>query len=284
MKRSALVLILLISGVCLFSQIATKILFEDGWKIFGEETIVEKPSLPLTMIVYGDSRWGNQTHRKLVELMDEYRPAIVVHLGDMVNSGDNEREWEIFFEITAPLRSYAFFQPVKGNHEKPDVYYRQHFGLYNYWAKVEDYVFIFLDPDTGVKRCENFIRSIDLSGKIPIVFLHYPIFSGGPHGRTQTVKNLQVLHDVFRELNVPIVFSSHDHNYQRIVKDGITYIVTGGGGAPLYRLDPIEGLLVGAVVHHFVKVNLHRDRIECEAISVNGEIIDSFTVSVRSSS
>lgn len=165
MKR--FVLILLIFGVCLFSQITTKTLFEDGWKIFGEETFVEKPSLPLTMIVYGDSRWGNQTHRRLVELMDEYKPTVVVHLGDMVNSGDNQKEWEIFFEITSPLRSYAFFQPVKGNHEKPDVYYKQHFGLYNYWARVEDYVFIFLDPDTGVKRCESFIRSIDLSGKNP---------------------------------------------------------------------------------------------------------------------
>ena len=281
MKR--FVIFLLFFAILAISQTSTKILLRDGWKIVGEETLVEKPTLPLTMIVYGDSRWGNATHRKLVEMMDQYKPSIVVHLGDMVNKGDSEKEWEIFFEITSPLRSYAFFQPVKGNHEKPDVYYRQYFGLYNYWASVGNYVLIFLDPDVGVKRCESFLRSIDLSGKIPIVFSHYPIFSGGPHGATQTVKNLQVLHDVLRELKVPLVFGSHDHNYQRIVRDGVTYVVTGGGGAPLYRVNPIEGLLVSAVVHHFVKVRLEEDRIECEAISIDGRVIDSFTVSVRSS-
>lgn len=277
------VIFLLFFAILAISQTSTKILLRDGWKIVGEETLVEKPTLPLTMIVYGDSRWGNTTHRKLVEMMDQYKPSIVVHLGDMVNKGDSEKEWEIFFEITSPLRSYAFFQPVKGNHEKPDVYYRQYFGLYNYWASVGNYVLIFLDPDVGVKGCERFLRSIDLSGKIPIVFSHYPIFSGGPHGATQTVKNLQALHDVFREMKVPLVFGSHDHNYQRIVRDGVTYVVTGGGGAPLYRVSPIEGLLVSAVVHHFVKVRLEEDRIECEAISIDGRVIDSFTVSVRSS-
>ncbi|MDK2923564.1 MAG: hypothetical protein PWQ90_1005, partial [Pseudothermotoga sp.] len=206
MKRFVIVLLFL--TILIVAQTPTKILLNDGWKIVGNGTFVEKPTLPLTMIVYGDSRWGNTTHRKLVEMMDRYRPSIVVHLGDMVNRGDNEEEWEIFFEITAPLRSYAFFQPVKGNHEKPDMYYRQYFGLYNYWTSVENYVLIFLDPDTGVKSCESFLRSIDLSGRIPIVFSHYPIFSGGPHGATQTVKNLQVLHDVFRELKVPLVFGS----------------------------------------------------------------------------
>ncbi|WP_448517270.1 metallophosphoesterase family protein [Pseudothermotoga sp.] len=281
MKRFVIVLLFL--TISIIAQTSTKILLRDGWKIVGEETLVEKPSLPLTMIVYGDSRWGNATHRRLVEMMDQYKPSIVVHLGDMVNRGDNREEWEIFFEITSPLRSYAFFQPVKGNHEKPDVYYRQYFGLYNYWARVGNYVLIFLDPDVGVKGCESFLRSVDLSGKTAIVFSHYPIFSGGPHGATQTVKNLQVLHDVFRELKAPLVFGSHDHNYQRIVKDGVTYVVTGGGGAPLYRVNHTEGLLVSAVVHHFVKVRLEEDQIECEAISIDGKIIDSFIVSVRSS-
>lgn len=281
MKHFVSIFLLLAISIC--AATSTKILFEDGYKFVGEETLAEKPTLPLTMIVYGDSRWGDRTHRRLVEMMDGYKPTIVVHLGDMVDKGDDEDEWETFFEITAPLRSYAFFQPVKGNHEKPDVYYRKYFGLYNYWASVENYVFIFLDPDVGVKQCERFLRSLNLSGKIPIVFCHYPIFSGGPHGATRTVKNLQVLHDVFRELNVPLVFGSHDHNYQRIVKDNVTYVVTGGGGAPLYSVKHVEGQLVSAVVHHFVRVRLEKDRIECEAISINGQIIDAFTISARSS-
>jgi len=279
MKRSFFFLILLI--VVLLSATPTKILFREGWRIVGEEISVKKPSLPLTMIVYGDSRWGHRTHRKLVEMMVQHSPTVVVHLGDMVNKGDNYEDWQMFFEITAPLREIAFFQPVKGNHEKPDVYYKQYFGVYNYWAVIGDYVLIFLDPDVGVEGIQRFLKSLDLSGKIPIVFSHYPIFSAGPHGSTETVRRLQVLHETFLQLGIFLVFGSHDHNYQRLVKDGITYIVTGGGGAPLYRVGSVEGLVKGVMVHHFVKVRLENDRIECEAISISGEIIDRFTISVR---
>lgn len=259
----------------------TKILVHEGWKIVGGEIPIEKPSLPLTMIVYGDSRWGHGTHRKLAEMMLQHAPAIVVHLGDMVNKGDNYEDWQIFFEITAPLREIAFFQPVKGNHEKPDAYYKQYFGVYNYWATIGDYVLIFLDPDVGVDGIQRFLKSLNLSGKIPIVFSHYPIFSAGPHGSTETVRKLQVLHETFLQLRVPLIFGAHDHNYQRLVKDGITYVVTGGGGAPLYRVGSIEGLVKGVMVHHFVKVRLENERIECEAVSISGEIIDRFTISVR---
>ncbi|MEN3009085.1 metallophosphoesterase [Pseudothermotoga sp.] len=278
MKRSLFVLFLFVTTLL---ATPTKILVGEGWKVVGETSLVEKPSVPFTMIVYGDSRWGHRVHRKLVEMMIQHTPSIVVHLGDMVNSGDNHEDWQIFFEITAPLREIAFFQPVKGNHEKPDVYYKRYFGVYNYWAKVGNYVLIFLDPDVGIEECRKFLRSIDLSRKVPIVFIHYPIFSAGPHGSTETVKRLQVLHETFSQLGVSLVFSSHDHNYQRLIKDGIIYVVSGGGGAPLYRVGSVEGLVKGIVVHHFVKLRFEEDRIECEAISIDGKVIDSFTIFVR---
>ena len=41
------------------------------------------------------------------------------------------------------------------------------------------------------------------------------------------------------EGGVTAVFAGHDHNYQHHLVKGIHHIVTGGGGAPLYEVDPI---------------------------------------------
>jgi hypothetical protein len=46
------------------------------------------------------------------------------------------------------------------------------------------------------------------------------------------------------------VFCGHDHLYYRTVRDNITYIVTGGGGAPPYRPENRQITLPGDVYVH----------------------------------
>jgi hypothetical protein len=43
-----------------------------------------------------------------------------------------------------------------------------------------------------------------------------------------------LLDSLFQKHGVKLVFQGHDHLYYRTVRSGITYVVTGGGGAPLY--------------------------------------------------
>ncbi|AEH51505.1 metallophosphoesterase family protein [Pseudothermotoga thermarum] len=276
MKKILAILLLLPSVFVVSVQFAT--LYKDGY--VGNKTDLHVLGFPIKVAVYGDSRYGDSIHRQIVSLIDQLKPHIVVHLGDMVNSGDNLQDWQTFFEIVSPLLEYSFFQPVKGNHEKPDVYYREYFGrygLYNYWAQVGDWLFVFLDPDVGVDRLKKFLKSLDYQGKKVLIFTHYPLFSGGPHGETATVKRLQVLHETFKEMNVLAVFSGHDHNYQRIVKDGITYIVTGGGGSPLYNVRKIEGTIVALRRYHFVFLEL-AETLKAKVISRYGEILDEFEI------
>lgn len=98
----------------------------------------------------------------------------------------------------------------------------------------------------------------NLSGPEPykIVIFHHPIFSSdatyGPGS-----EGLQKLwHPVFVELGVDLVFNGHAHNYERIVRDGVTYLVVGGGGANLYPLSPtrLEGSVFGDDEHYFYVV------------------------------
>jgi len=73
------------------------------------------------------------------------------------------------------------------------------------------------------------------------------------------------------------VFNGHKHNYERNEVNGVTYVVTGGGGAPLYAAverEPTQAVF--ALAHHFVLVRIAGNRLEATAISVDGEVLDTF--------
>ena len=234
------------------------------------------PVSTFSVIIYGDSRWGDKVHEKLVTQMLKFKPSVVVHLGDMVNNGCNEKDWEKFYSITAPLRRKCFFQIVKGNHEKPDECYEKHFKLHNYYATFAGIRFVFLDLDLGIDRAKSFLKRV--STDKTIVFMHYPVFTAGPHMIDSIVKKARKLHDLFRKLGIKLIFSSHDHNYQKFRKDGVLYIVTGGGGASLYDiLNPFEPLEYHKI-HHFVHLFYNGTWMEGRVIDGNSDVIDTFSV------
>ena len=86
----------------------------------------------------------------------------------------------------------------------------------------------------------------------------------------------------FEQANVPIVLSGHYHHYERLIKKGITYIVSGGGSSTLYvQGDSLPESNVYARKSHFVILEIFSDQINLNAISSDGEIIDSATISLN---
>ena len=65
--------------------------------------------------------------------------------------------------------------------------------------------------------------------------------------------------------------------YQHHVKNGIHYIVTGGGGAPLYPVNaPIAGMTVKVVsTEHFVNVKVEGKTAKAQAIALDGSVLDT---------
>lgn len=99
---------------------------------------------------------------------------------------------------------------------------------------------------------ESELRDAQGTGKFVVPFFHIAIFSIGKHGSKKSLQ--KHLHPLFLKYGVKLVLQGHDHNYYRTyrcgytdrpVKDttkctegdlsGITYIVSGGGGAGLYN-------------------------------------------------
>jgi hypothetical protein len=75
-------------------------------------------------------------------------------------------------------------------------------------------------------------------------------------------------------------FFGHDHTYQHYLKDGIHYVTSGGGGAPLYDVNsPPEGITQKVVsIENFVMVSVKGKAAHVEAKSIDGAILDSFDI------
>lgn len=150
------------------------------------------------------------------------------------------------------------------------------------WGPIE--IVILDSTQIGAPEQVDFMtRSMAASEDPTIVVFHHPPYSCGAHGNTQEIHDNWLSgfdDDVF------LVLSGHEHNYQRFEADGVTYVVTGGGGRFLTGLAECSSdhpeRIVGEEVHHFVVMRLSSERVLMTAIDVDGTVIDDFSVPLPS--
>lgn len=292
---------------------AYRLVFPDGTATpVGTFRTVAGSDEPVMFGVISDTQW-QWTGLNRVELvatamaLDPWPFHFVLHAGDLVET-PIPSHWEFFFRAMAPILRWAPLLPVLGNHERDSLSYYQHFALppgggkqgKRWWAlHYGDVVVVGLD--SNARSPQDYHDQLDwarmhLSGpeKHKIVIFHHPVFSSdasyGPGA-----EGLQKLwHPVFAQLGVDLVFNGHAHNYERIERDGVTYLVVGGGGANLYRLSTqrVEGSVVGMEGWHFyVAVRADDAGIAVRVMGVaevrEGEVtpklkvLDSFVIPAR---
>jgi acid phosphatase type 7 len=112
-----------------------------------------------------------------------------------------------------------------------------------------------------------------------IVVAHHPPFSA-VSSRQGSNPEMRALIPMFEKYRVSIAFFGHDHNYQRNLKNGIQYVISGGGGAPLYDVDkPDDATSQKAIsVENFVKVSVEGKVMTVQAKALDGKILDEFEV------
>ena len=89
---------------------------------------------------------------------------------------------------------------------------------------------------------------------------------------------LQLLHPLFVKYGVDVVFNG-SHSYTRAEKDGIQYLVSGGGGAELIPMDRPKRpeIKETAFVLHHLRVSVNYPIISVEVVDINGSVFSSFT-------
>jgi len=239
-----------------------------------------------TFAVLGDTRTQHEVHRGVVERIVAMSPDFVLHTGDLVEVGSDPHQWEVFFEIERELIARAPLFPTLGNHEGDHANYFEAFYLPgNERWYVFDYGparFVCLQVDGFAEfgpgsQQYAWLEDVlaDSSQDWLVVYFHAPPYTSVEDGYEEIVR--QVLPPLFERYGVDLVFNGHKHNYERNEVRGVTYVVTGGGGAPLYaeqEREPTQAAF--ALAYHFVLVEVNGGWLGVTAISDGGEVLDRF--------
>ncbi|HIA03370.1 MAG TPA: hypothetical protein EYN66_15920 [Myxococcales bacterium] len=115
------------------------------------------------------------------------------------------------------------------------------------------------------------------------VVTHIGFYSSKP-GRNGSGQ-MRALLDQFKSNKVKVVMSGHDHYFEHgISGNGLHYIITGGGGAPLYETKPELSLLyphevlVSDSIHNYLVVTVAGNWVEVIAKDLDGKVLDSFEI------
>jgi len=245
--------------------------------------------------VYGDSRTQYEQHREVVKSIAKNEPDILLHIGDMVEEGKNYKNWDReFFHPTADLIAYVPLYPVIGNHEYNGSERMWYYDFFSLPGNEQWYAFtygcarfVILDSIVSFSPgssqyswlVEEFQSSGYINSKWQIVLLHHPPYtSGGHRGDERPIADYLV--PLFEANGVDMVFSGHNHQYERSIKDGIYYIVSGGGGAYLYGGFPNLSLnpysQVRNAIYHHTTLDFHcsDDYLEFNAWDISLNLVD----------
>lgn len=245
--------------------------------------------------VYGDTRTYPADHHKVARAMIKAKPAFVVHTGDLISSGGRWWEWQSeFFDPLYPLLTETPMWVVRGNHDGGGYFT----GLFHVPRPIPKYAFYrfdygnarFLVLEWKAPRIEMFAwLEMQLAARPrptwTFIFVHYPVFNATSkrgYGRGWERERLALL---CQRYGVDMVFSGHDHDYMRTVPvlayrttpgQPTTYVVTAGGGAPLYRPNRCTFHEKAVRVHHFCRLDIDGRTLAFRAINANdGSVIDS---------
>jgi 3',5'-cyclic AMP phosphodiesterase CpdA len=246
-------------------------------------------------IVYGDTRNGHATHRTLIDHMLALNPDLVLSTGDLVSQGRRNHEWDTFLEIIKPLAQKVPYYTIRGNHDKGRNNYEKRFAPPNnsgtdryYSFDYKSVHFIGLDTNqrglNASKQRDWLVQDLVATDKPHIIaFFHHPPF-GVTKGRGDNERIKKAFHDLFVKHGVNLVTVGHNHLYYRTQRNGVTYITTGGGGAPLHNVDGELPRLpddVWGLYHHLVHITVTGELMKGAVIDTEGKIRDSFTVITR---
>ncbi|MBL4634294.1 MAG: metallophosphoesterase family protein [Kofleriaceae bacterium] len=240
----------------------------------------------LHFAVYGDMRGGHRIHAQIVSALQAELIDFVIVTGDLVLRGSDEADWQRFFAVAQPLLARLPFYPVAGNHDRGSSgdearRMKEIFVMWpgptnrpagGHWHSFEQSGVHFVMLDSNHYRnsdqlawLEKDLKSARKRG-VRAIFaaVHAGPYSRGLHrGNSYAEEHYAPL---LRKYGVSILFSGHDHLYQRGEVAGLPYMVSGGGGAPLYsvrcgikgkpRCKKRDGMQHVAKEYHYILISV----------------------------
>lgn len=263
-----------------------------------EALVLDMPG-QFRFVAFGDTRFHDPAdteaangvvRQTLVKAIDEEKPAFVSIGGDIVYSGDNPKDWQVWDIETAPWRDHnVVVYPALGNH---DLHGDQKIALGNYFARfpaikesrfysvrVGNSLMLILDSAldelTGPQGDWLHSQIDQLPSNLDFVFFvfHHPPFTsssdektygGGHSARDKELGLAAFLEEKQKQVRARfVVFNGHVHNYERHEHNGVIYFVTGGGGAHAYPITrKADDLYKGpGINYHYLLVAVDKNQV-----------------------
>lgn len=256
------------------------------------------------IVVFGDSGTETDEQRQLATRMTARQPDLILHTGDLVYPvGDAGNYLRKYYALYQELFATAPAFPCAGNHD----YYHAGGQMFVEFNKVprdsvpvaghgryysfdwENAHIVVLDSNTPLEEAAAGRGEMlewlerDLAATTAywrIAMFHHPPYAGGPNQEDPLSELVrQHIVPILERHHVDLVFSGHEHNYQRSHPiNGIVYLTSGGGGASIYPPIPRAEAAVQHARHHFLEAELTATSLRVDAIDVDGHLLDTLTL------
>ena len=276
----------------------------------------EPESTSFKALIFGDSQsldykdWAKTAQTAWESNADA---AFFVNMGDLVDNGQDEWQWNAWFDGGAKLLKAIPVVPVMGNHETYSLDWKM--------AKPDYYLSLFALPANGLAGLERFAYSYDYGDvhfivlntqlnelqewypdlleqqqrwlakdlsktqkRWKVVLMHRGIWTHPFNGPLDDIG--QTFVPVFDQYHVDLVFTGHVHSYARTKAlkngnpdpDGTIYISTGRSGDRVWDKSPqkpMDELYYNPLdMPNYLVFEASHDALKVTAFKQNGEIID----------
>ena len=248
--------------------------------------------------IIGDSGRGSKQQHDVAAQMAAYRQRFdyrfVLMAGDNIYEGAaSPDDYRLKFEepYRALLEAGVKFYAALGNHDDSNQVYYKPFNMHG------NRYYTFVPPVDPITRWDTRVRFFALDSTYldraqsrwfdketagsraewKIAFLHHPVYTSGRY--TLAARGIRfALESAFAKGGVNVVFSGHEHIYQRAeLQNGILYFVTGGAGS-LREGDANPSATIARSYdrdYHFMLAEITDDGFFFQAINRTGLTVDA---------
>jgi predicted phosphodiesterase len=256
------------------------------------ETQPPRAEKSVRFAVLGDTGTGGRQQyevgERLAASLQVFPFEFVLLLGDNIYGSERPQDFEKKFErpYKAVLDRKILFYASLGNHDDPNQRFYKPFnmnGQRHYTFEKGGVRFFALDSNYMDQAQQDWLEK-ELSASTntwKIAFFHHPLYSSGErHGSEIDLRT--ILEPMFLKHGVSVVFSGHEHFYERLKpQKGITYF-TNGGAAKLREGNIRVGSELTAKGfdsdRSYMLVEIDDRTMHFQTLSRAGRLIDSGSV------